>query len=176
MPDVLMGQIMVTGFAFAPSYFAACNGALVSISQNAALFSLLGTRYGGDGRSTFGLPDLRGRTPVGFGPSDDVSWQPAPYELGQAGGVEAVTLLTSQLPAHAHAGRGSTAGATGRNPSNALYGATGQPIYARTDGGLVTLGAASVAAAGAGQPHANLQPYETVSFAIALTGEYPSRP
>ncbi len=175
MPDVFLGQVMMTGFAFAPAGFAACNGALISIGQNQALFSLLGTSFGGDGRSTFALPDLRSRTPVGFGRSLDPDWQPAPYERGQSGGVEAVTLLAAELPAHSHAGRGSTAAATGRNPTNALYGATSAPLYAAPAAGLVTLSAASVAAAGGGQPHANLQPYETVSFAIALTGEYPSR-
>ena len=104
MPDVFLGQVMMTGFAFAPAGFAACNGAVISIGQNQALFSLLGTRFGGDGQSTFALPDLRSRTPAGFGRSVDPEWQPVPYDLGQSGGVEAVTLLAVEMPAHSHAG------------------------------------------------------------------------
>lgn len=175
MPDVFLGQIMMSGFIFAPKGFAACNGALLSISQNPALFALLGTNFGGDGISTFALPDLRSRTPVGFSRSLDSDWQPEPHALGQAGGVEAVSLRADELPSHDHAARGSTAAGTGRNPTNALYGATSRPIYAAAGGALVTLAAESVAAAGAGQPHQNLQPYETVTFAIALNGIFPSR-
>lgn len=175
MPDVFMGQIMMTGFPFAPPYFAACNGAIMSISQNSALFSLLGTQFGGNGMTTFALPDLRSRTPVGSGGSVDPAWQPAPYGTGQAGGVEAVTLQLSEVPGHTHSARGSAAAATGRNPSNALYGAVDAAIYAAPSAGTVTLANASVAAAGGGQPHGNLQPYETVNFVIAINGLYPPR-
>lgn len=175
MPDVFMGQIMMTGFPFAPRYFAACNGAMLSISQNPALFSLLGTQFGGDGMTTFALPDLRGRTPVGAGGSVDSAWQAAAYGLGEAGGVEAVTLQLSEVPAHTHSARGSAAPATGRNPSNALYATVDTAIYAAPSAGTVTLANASVAAAGGGQPHGNMQPYETVNFVIAINGLYPPR-
>lgn len=102
MSEFFIGQVMLTGFAFAPKYFAQCNGQLLPVNQNQALFSLLGPRFGGDGRTTFALPDLRGRTPIGYAPSVDANWQPPVTPIGQAGGAEAVTLVPADLPAHSH--------------------------------------------------------------------------
>src|SRR5579859_6633653 len=125
MSDYFLGQIMLTGFGFAPRGFALCNGQLMSISQNTALFSLLGTFYGGNGTTTFGLPDLRGRTPVGYGTSVDGGWQPSPYNIGQPFGTEAVTLLQSQMPAHNHLLGAITQNGAVRDPDTALYASTG---------------------------------------------------
>ena len=99
MSEFFLGQVMMTGFNFAPKYWAQCNGQLLPIAQNQALFSLLGTQFGGDGINTFALPDLRSRTPTGYGSSVDSSWQPPAVQMGQAAGSENVTLLPSNLPA-----------------------------------------------------------------------------
>lgn len=175
MAEVFLGQIMMTGFAFAQKGFAFCNGSLLSITQNQPLFSLLGTRYGGDGRTTFALPNLQSRTPVGAGPSADQAWQPSPYPLGVTGGTENVTLLVQQMPAHNHAGNATTTAGAGRNPNNALYGATTNAIYAAPAGRSVTLAGPTVASVGGNQPHPNIQPYETINYNIAMNGIYPSR-
>lgn len=175
MTEVFLGQIMLTGFAFAPRGFALCNGQLLAISQNAALFSLLGTTYGGDGRTTFALPNLQGRTPVAFGASADPAWQPAPYALGEQGGVENVTLLQPQLPAHNHPCSGTSTNGSQRNPTNTLYGTNTAAIYAPTGGAQVPLSQQSIAPVGGNQPHENMQPYDVISYCIALTGIFPSR-
>ncbi|WP_368518657.1 phage tail protein [Rhizobium sp.] len=175
MSDVFLGQIMLAGFQFAPKGFAQCNGQLMAINQNQALFALLGTYYGGDGVRTFALPNMQGRTPVGFGPSADPAWQPAAYEIGEIGGSENVTLLSSQLPEHVHVATGTTSSGTLRNPNNALYGTNTANIYAPSSGAQVTLSSQTVASAGNGQPHDNRQPYDVINFCIALTGVFPSR-
>jgi microcystin-dependent protein len=162
MAEVFLGQIMMTGFAFAQKGFAFCNGAIVSISQNQALFSLLGTVYGGNGTTNFALPNLQSRTPVGFGSSVDPSWQPSPYALGETGGAENVTLLVQQLPSHNHVG-------------NALYGTTTNAIYAAPGGRVVPLATPTVTFVGGNQAHPNIQPYETINYNIAMNGIYPSR-
>lgn len=166
MTEVFLGQVMPTGFAFAPRGFALCNGQVLSIAQNTALFSLLGTTYGGNGQTTFNLPDLRGRTPIGMGPSNPI---------GQFGGTETVTLTTNQMPAHAHGFNGTTANGTSRNPTNGLLGTTAVNLYAHNDVGQVPLAAQTVAAAGGGQPHENMQPYLAINYCIALAGIFPSR-
>ncbi|CAH0124998.1 phage tail protein [Stenotrophomonas lactitubi] len=173
MTQVFLGQIMLTGFAFAPKGFAVCNGQLLSIAQNQALFSLLGTMYGGDGRTTFALPNLQSRTPVGAGPSADGGWNPAPYVQGDVGGVESVTLLPIQVPAHSPVVNGTTTAGTARNPTGGLYGTSGSAIFGPANGTLVPLN--GVGPGGGGQPHANLQPYTVINFVIALNGIFPSR-
>jgi microcystin-dependent protein len=170
MTEVFLGQIMLTGFAFAPRGFALCNGQLLAISQNQALFSLLGTTYGGDGQTTFALPNLRGRTPVA-----DPAWQPTPYQLGETGGVENVTLLTPQLPMHNHQCNGTTTSGSQRNPTNALYGTNTAALYAPASGTQVPLAPQSIAPVGGTQPHPNMQPFDVINFCIALTGIFPSR-
>lgn len=173
MTQVFLGQIMLTGFAFAPKGFALCNGQLLPIAQNQPLFSLLGITYGGDGRTTFALPNLQSCTPVGAGSSADGSWDPAPYDQGEVGGVENVTLLTTQIPAHRPVVNGTTTAGTARNPAGSLYGTSGSAIFGPANGTLVPL--QGVGAGGGNQPHPNLQPYTVVNFVIALSGIYPSR-
>ncbi|MDN2708994.1 tail fiber protein [Janthinobacterium sp. SUN118] len=176
MSDVFVGQIMMAGFAFAPRGFAACNGQLLPVQQNAALFALLGTQFGGNGQSTFGLPDLRGRTPFGSGASVDGSWQPTPLTQGTPGGSEAVTLLASQMPAHNHAASALTTAGTLKNPAGALYAGSGaESIYVAATGPQVALAQQTLATAGGNGPHINMQPFRVINFNIALSGVYPSR-
>lgn len=167
MSDYFMGQIMLSGFGFAPRNFAMCNGQLIGISQNTALFSLLGTYYGGDGVRTFGLPDLRGRTPMGFGSS---------YAIGDNFGVESVTLNSSQCPPHTHAINATTTAGAARNPSGSIFGAppNGQ-AYGSASSGVTPLNAQQMQNAGGSQPHPNLQPFNVLNFSICTSGIYPSR-
>ncbi|WP_245294391.1 MULTISPECIES: phage tail protein [Rhizobium] len=174
MSEFFLGQIMLTGFPFAPRGFALCDGQFLSVNQNQALFSLLGTHYGGDGQTTFALPNMQSRTPVGFGSSYDPTWQPSPYGIGATGGVESVTLLQQQLPQHIHLATGTTSSGTVRNPSDALYGTNSAEIYGASGGDQVTLSSQTVIPAGNGQPHENRQPCDVISFCIALSGIFPS--
>lgn len=180
MSEFFIGQIMMAGFGFAPKYWALCNGQLLPINQNQALFSLLGTQYGGNGTTNFALPDLRSRTPIGYASSVDPGWQPPSVQIGQAAGVENVTLLSTNLPAHNHAVNATTTAGNNRIPSNRVYAtstntATAIPLYASSNGPLVPLNPQSVTPAGGNQPHPNLQPYTTINFCIALQGIFPSR-
>jgi microcystin-dependent protein len=140
---------------------------MLAIAQNQALFSLLGTQYGGDGRVTFGLPDLRGRTPIGFNGNNPI---------GATGGAETVTLASQQLPQHVHELSGTAATNTTRNPNGGLLGTATTNLYAPTGGPQVALAPDSVASTGGTQPHENMQPYSVINYCIALTGIYPSRP
>lgn len=179
MSEFFVGQIMMTGFGYAPKYFAQCNGQILAITQNQALYSLLGTTYGGDGRTTFVLPDLRSRTPTGGFQSQDGGWQPPQTVLGQIAGTENVTLVQAEMPAHTHAVVVSSAAAT--NPTlrgSGLTLATAEPTTSMlygTDGQLVPLNAQTCGTAGGNQPHPNLQPYTAINFNIALVGIFPSR-
>jgi microcystin-dependent protein len=168
MSQPFIGQVMPVAFNFAPKGFAFCNGQLLPISQNQALFSLLGVNYGGNGSTTFALPDLRGRTPVGSSNGTDV---------GQLGGVENVTLLPGQLPAHNHAFNANTATASAYDPTKGVFGGTGSTnIYASsTAGPQIALNAAEIDNTGQTLPHPNLQPYTVLNFCIALGGIFPSR-
>ena len=166
MSNSFIGQIMLTGFNFAPRFWAQCSGQLLPINQNLALFSLLGTQYGGNGTTTFALPDMRSRTPVSFGNTT---------VIGQSAGAESVTLLSTQLPAHTHVVNGSTAAGDSRNPSGRVYGQTNAGAMHAVATPNVTLAPQSVATAGGNQAHSNLQPYTTVNFCIALSGIFPSR-
>lgn len=176
MTEVFLGQITTFGFNFAPKYFALCNGQQLAIAQNQALFSLLGTMYGGNGVTTFALPDLRSRTPVGAGNSVDPGWNPPAYNQGEIGGVENVTLLTTQMPNHSHTCNGNTAAADNRNPTGAFFATTSKEMYSpAASGPQVALSPATIGMAGGNQPHANVQPYLAINFCIALSGIYPSR-
>ncbi|ATE72338.1 phage tail protein [Lysobacter capsici] len=175
MTEVFLGQIMTVGFNFAPKGFALCNGQLLPIAQNQALFSLLGTMYGGNGTTNFALPNMQSRTPVGAGQSVDGGWNPTPYQYGETGGVENVTLLTPQLPSHNHQLCGVTTAAAGRNPTNNFYGTTSPAIYAATGKTQVALSPATIGQTGSTSPHPNLQPYCVLNFVIATQGIYPSR-
>jgi len=175
MSEFFIGQIMMAGFNFAPRSFAQANGQLLPINQNQALFSLLGTQYGGNGTTNFALPDLRSRTPIGYASSVDPGWQPSPVQIGQAAGTESVTLLTTQLPSHGHAANATTASGTTRNPNNAIYANTTVALHGAATGPQVPLNPATATPAGGNQPHPNIQPYSTINFCIALSGIFPSR-
>lgn len=180
MSEFFIGQIMMAGFNFAPKFWALANGQLLPINQNQALFSLLGTQYGGNGTTNFALPDLRSRTPVGYASSVDPSWQPPIVDIGSAAGVENVTLLSSNLPAHSHSVNASTTTGNNRIPANRVYAtttsaSTAPAVYAPSTGALVPQNPSSVNPAGANQPHPNLQPYSVINFCIALSGIFPSR-
>lgn len=168
MSDPYIGEIRMFGGNFAPIGWMFCNGQLLSISAYEALFNLIGTTYGGDGQTTFALPDLQGRLPIHQSPS---------HVLGQAAGTEFVTLTSSQLPAHDHAVRASSAEAETANPTGAAFASNPDtPFYgAANPGKAANLSGAVVAASGGGQPHGNIQPYLCVSFIIAVEGIYPQQ-
>jgi microcystin-dependent protein len=172
MADPFVAEIRIFGFGFAPQGWAFCDGQILPISQNTALFSLLGTTYGGDGKSTFALPNLQGSVPLHAGDSPGGS----SYDLGQQGGAETVTLLQSEVPPHTHVMNASAAEAGATSPEGQLF-AAGQGIaqYAAPGTGS-TLSPQTVAPAGGDQPHNNMQPSLTLSFCIALQGVFPPRP
>lgn len=167
--DYYLGQICVFGFNFAPKYFALCSGSILPIAQNTALFSLLGTTYGGNGQTTFALPDLRSRAPMMFGPQTS---------LGEMAGQETVTLTSSEMPIHTHsfeasstpanslpaAGHVFASGVVGGNPTNS-YGTAPNTV----------LNPNSVSLAGGNAPHNNIQPCLAVNFCIATSGAFPAR-
>lgn len=176
MSQHFLGQIMMVGFDFAPRNFALCNGQLLPINQNQALFSLLGTQYGGNGTNNFALPDLRSRTPVGFASSVDGGWQPPAVQIGQSAGIENVTLLPSNMPAHTHSVAATTAAGTSRSPRNNLIGTAGKSLYAASNGPAVPLNPQTASPSGGNQSHPNLQPYSTINFCICMSGGiFPSR-
>lgn len=168
--DPYIGEIRCFGFTFAPQGWAQCNGQLLSIAQNTALFSLLGTTYGGDGRTTFALPDLRGRTAVGSGQGPGQTNR----TQGEVGGTETVALTAATLPPHSHTVAASSS-ATTKNPSGSLPAVTGAGSSYGTTSDL-GMGAAMIGGGGSGQPHANMQPYLVLNWCIALVGIFPSRP
>jgi len=165
MSEPFLAQIIIVGFNFAPRGWAQCDGQLLPIAQNQALYSLLGTTYGGDGRTTFGLPDLRGRTSIHRGTG---------HILGQKGGEAAHTLNTAQIPAHGHtvsaSGDDAQTNAPGDYvPAKATTFAYGEPA------GLVGMNPGVIPNAGGGQAHDNMQPFLTLNFVIALQGLFPPR-
>ena len=169
MSEPFLGQISITAFNFPPKGWAACNGQLLPINQNQALFALLGTQYGGNGQTNFALPDLRGRAPV---------HRSAALEQGLSLGAETVTLDAAQLPAHNHALMAAADFANANLPATALPAARsrgGTVLYAGSSSAPAAMRADMVDAAGAGQPHNNLQPYSVLNFVIALQGIFPSR-
>ncbi len=173
--DPILGTIILFAGNFAPQGWALCNGQLLPISQNAALFSILGTTYGGDGVQTFGLPDLRGRVPISAGQAVTGTV----YALGETGGVENVTLLSSQMPQHNHLMNASTSAlGNGASPANSFLaeGGSATKIYATTATSGVTLNPQAVSLAGGSQPHENMQPYQVFNYIIATQGVFPVRP
>jgi microcystin-dependent protein len=176
MSEPFIGQIMMFGGNFTIRGWAFCDGQLLPISQNQALFAILGPTYGGDGRTTFGLPDLRGRVAIHQGNGAGLS----NYNLGQRGGVETVTLNANQIPAHTH-----TATAHAKMPAGNSNDATGNfwsddagaasATYSTTADTTMNPGAVTLASIGGGQDHTNIQPYLAVNYLIALTGIFPSR-
>ena len=181
MGEAYLGEIFMGGWNFAPRGFDFCSGQLLAISQNSALFSLLGTNFGGDGQQTFGLPDLRGRVPMHWGQGPGLST----YNIGQTGGTETVTLLTSQIPAHSHAVNANSNVPTTGNPANSNFSggpltgsgpnASQLKLYTNQPPNGAVFNANTIGAAGGSQPHPNIQPFQCITFVIALQGIFPSR-
>lgn len=179
--EPFIGQIILFAGNFDIRGYASCNGQIMAIAQNTALFSILGTTYGGNGQTTFALPDLRGRAPISQGQGPGLS----NYSLGQVGGTETVTLTTNNMPAHTHALQLTAAvnvsdlNATSDEPTNSFLTTTSNNFYASSGkngqnlGGVTASGTAAVT--GGNQPFANMQPYLVLSYQIALEGIFPSR-
>jgi microcystin-dependent protein len=168
MSEPFLGQIELFPYNFAPRGWAFCQGQLLSIQQNSALFSLLGTTYGGNGSTTFGLPDLRGRVAISAGQGPGLS----NYVLGQVSGTENVTLNVNQIPAHTHQVAASTAKGSSNSPANAVPAAGGQ--YGPSANTTMAAGMVQPSGGG-GQPVSIVQPYLTLQYCIALQGIFPSR-
>ena len=182
MSEPFLGQIVMFGGNFAPRGWALCDGQLLAISGNSALFSILGTTYGGDGRTTFALPELRGRVAIHEGTGPGLS----PRSLGSKAGAETTTLNVAQLPSHTHPTPASATGvnavASPADTSNPTGNTLAMANISKAEAPRVSLNAGSVdvaanttGATGAGQSHTNMQPYQTVNFIIALQGTFPSR-
>lgn len=171
MSTPFLGEIRMFGGNFAPRGWAFCNGALVAISQNDALYALIGTTYGGDGQNTFGLPGLQGRLPIHQGTLPGGST----YVIGQVLGSETVTLTPNQMPAHQHAVAANSNNGTSPNPSASFVAATSLSPFVQSVPTDQPLGAQSINGAGGSQPHSNMMPFLCVSFIIAMEGIFPSR-
>lgn len=171
MSEPFVGEIRMFAGNFAPRGWAFCDGQLLAVSQNDALFSLLGTIYGGDGRTTFGLPDVRGRVPIHAGSGPGLS----PRRLGAKGGAEKVTLTVNQLPSHGHTMRAVTGFADRSSPQGAVLAASATTDIYNTEGVDSNLNSAAVSSVGGSRSHTNLQPFLCINFIIALFGIYPSR-
>lgn len=171
MADQFVGEVRAVGFNFAASGWAECDGQLMSISQNTALFSLLGTFYGGDGKTTFALPDLQGNVAIGQGQGAGLT----PRIIGEQSGSSSVTLITSQIPVHTHTFSGNTDDSPNSSgPGNAAYCLSAQTqLYSTAASPLVPMG--TLVPAGSSLPHNNMMPYLVMNFIIALQGIFPSR-
>lgn len=164
MAEPFLSEIRIMSFVFAPKGWALCNGQLLPINQNQALFSLLGTTFGGDGRVNFALPDLRGRTPIHVGSG---------HTLGEKGGEQAHTLSIAELPTHTHVCNGSSVATNGVATPNGNFLGGGNNVY-HTPSNLTSMTAGSILNVGGSQAHLNMQPFLTLSFCIALQGIFPS--
>jgi len=174
MADPFVAEIRIFPFNFAPKGWAFCDGQLLPLSQNTALFSLLGTTYGGDGKSNFALPDMQGNAPMHPGQGPGLSL----HDLGETGGSETVTLLESELPAHSHGLQGTAGIGNQNSPADRLLGRPfggGSPYRAPAGAPLVNAAAEALAPTGGDQPHNNMMPYLTLNFCIALQGVFPPR-
>jgi microcystin-dependent protein len=170
MSEPFIAEIKIFAGNFAPRGYAFCDGQLLPISQNTALFSLIGTIYGGDGRTTCGLPNLQGRAPMHPGRGPGLT----PRVLGERSGAEQVTLTQNQLGSHTHPLRARGDDPNSDSPASAVAASTGDPAFAEPSN-LVTMAPESIASTGEGQSHANMQPFLVLNFIIALVGLYPSR-
>jgi microcystin-dependent protein len=172
MADPFVAEIRIFGFNFAPKGWAFCDGQILPLSQNTALFSLLGTTYGGDGKSNFALPDMQGNAPMHPDQGQGLSL----HDLGEEGGSQFVTLLESEIPAHSHNFFGSQGDGLSRQPSaNLVANMIGVNGYA-SPGSLVSMNFNALSPAGGSLPHNNMMPYLTLNFCIALQGVFPPRP
>jgi microcystin-dependent protein len=167
MSTVFIGQLLLASFNFAPKNFLLCNGQILAINSNQALFSLLGTTYGGNGTQNFGLPNLQGRTPIGFSSN---------IPQGQAAGEDFHTLALTEVPSHTHVLHGTGAAAGSINPAAGIFATTVGPqtLYAAPNN-LVPMSNAAISSAGGSQPHENRQPFLVMNWCIALSGIFPSR-
>jgi microcystin-dependent protein len=173
MASPFLGEIKMFGGNFAPRGYAFCNGQILSIAQNTALFSLLGTTYGGNGQTTFALPNLQGRAPMHWGQGPGL----IPRNLGEIGGTETVTLTQTEMPQHTHALNANGAAGTDGVPAGnvVLAASTARDKLYSVNGVTASLSVQSIGTAGSSLPHNNMQPYLAVSFIIALQGIFPSR-
>lgn len=175
MADPFVAEIRVFPFNFAPKGWAQCDGQLIAISQNTALFSLLGTTYGGNGKSNFALPNLQGAVPMHPGQGPGLSL----HDLGESAGTDTVTLLQTEIPVHTHQAMANAGGQVSSNAVNTAWGSGGfgsLAMYATPPAGsLVNMSPQALAMAGNDQPHNNLQPYLVLNFCIALQGIFPPR-
>jgi microcystin-dependent protein len=175
MANPYLGEIRMVGFNFAPTGWALCQGQIMSISQNTALFSLLGTYYGGDGKSNFALPNLQAAAPLAAGNGAGLT----PRTLGEIGGEFAVSLLTTQIPQHNHGVNCLSGGGTSTSPAGTVWAndglGRGINIYANTAGTSPAMNAAAIQPNGSSQAHNNMPPYLGIYFIIALQGIYPTR-
>lgn len=171
MADPFVAEIRIFPFNFAPRGWAWCDGQLLPISQNTALFSLLGTTYGGNGKSNFGLPDLQGRAPMHPGQGPGLSL----HDLGEMGGSETVSLLESEIPAHNHTVQFSPNLGNSNNPASNYYAGIRSGFAYAPAGNMVMMSDMALAPAGGDQPHNNMQPYLTFYFNIAMQGIFPPR-
>jgi len=169
--EPFIGSIDMVGFNFAPRFWATCDGQIMSIAQNTALFSLLGTTYGGNGQTTFGLPDLRGRVPLHQGQGPGLS----AYTMGESSGEANHTLISSEMPAHNHSLSVNTNGGTSDNPVGNFMASNSEGIKQYSNSAGSTANSSSVGNTGGSQPHNNMPPYLCVNFVIALSGIFPSR-
>lgn len=165
MSEAFIGEIRMFGGNFPPLGWAFCDGQLLSIAENTALFALIGTTYGGDGQTTFALPDLRGRIPLHQGNG---------YAMGQVGGSETVTLILNQTPAHSHVPTAQSGTGVQSSPTNGVWAASSLNQFT-TNSPNVAMNAAAVGIAGGSQPHDNMMPFLVLSYIIALEGLFPSR-
>ena len=171
MAEPFLAEIMIVGFTFAPRGYALCDGQILPINQNQSLYSLLGTTYGGDGRTTFALPDLRGRVNIGPGRSNG-----SDYRQGQKGGQDNVILTTAQIPSHSHRVVGNSAAGTTNQPAgNFVATGTSTAYVTPVAANLKNMNTGAVQNAGGNQQHSNLQPYLGVNYCIAMQGTFPSR-
>lgn len=171
--DPFIGEVSCNGYNFCPRNYAECNGQLIPIAQNTALFSLLGTTYGGNGTTNFALPDLRGRTVLGQGQGAGLTSR----VMGEVGGSEAVTLTAQQMPQHRHGVSANSGSEKSASPTAGIPGvtATGAPVYSSASPDT-SMAAGALGNSGGSQPHNNLQPYLAVKCCIAVNGIFPSRP
>ncbi len=174
MTEPFVGEIRIFGGNFAVRGWAFCDGALLNISQYTELFAIIGTIYGGDGRTTTGLPNLQGRAPMGAGNGPGLS----PRTEGQPGGADTVTLTTSHMPEHTHSVMGQEELANLDDPANHLWSrpfGSDANLYAPADSKLVNMSSDAIDSVGSGQAHENRQPFQVLNFQIALTGLFPPR-
>jgi microcystin-dependent protein len=168
--DPYLGQIALVAFNFAPQGWAFCNGQLLPIDQFTALFQLLGTTYGGDGQTTFALPDLRSRIPLHQGQGSGTS----NYTMGQAGGSEQVTLTSDQVPSHTHQAQCFTGGSNSKSPVSGIWAQASTDLpYKGSTTGTANMATGAIGPAGGNQPHPNLMAFQALNYIIALEGIFP---